>query len=161
AAAPSPTVAPPPAGLLPGGWQNQDVGTPGVAGYTTSAGSQFTVRGAGADIWNTADAFQYAYRALGGDGQLVARVTAVQSTNPFAKAGVMLRESGASNARHVILDVKPDGGVELMTRSDAGGQTTFVAGGSNALPVWVKLVRSGSTITGYTSRDGSSWSAVG
>ena len=34
---------------------------------------QFTVAGAGADIWDTADAFRYVYQPLAGDGQIIAR----------------------------------------------------------------------------------------
>jgi hypothetical protein len=38
----------------------------------------FTVSGAGADIWGTADSFHFAYTALNGDGQIVARVTSAR-----------------------------------------------------------------------------------
>src|SRR5215831_21328247 len=76
---------------LPSGWQNQDVGNVGLAGsasYNASSGVM-TISGAGADIWGTADAFQFAYRSQAGDDYFMARVTSIQNTNQLAKAGVM------------------------------------------------------------------------
>src|SRR5262249_52798353 len=131
---------------LPSPWQNQDVGTVGQAGSTSYSGGVFTVRGAGADIWGTADAFQFPYHTLSGDRYLVARVTSMQNTSAFAKAGIMLRSSTAANAAEVLLDVKPDGGVEFMARSSQGGSTTWFGGLGTAGPAWLMLVRSGSTI---------------
>ena len=40
----------------------------------------------------------------------------------------MLRKSYDASAAHVVLDVKPDGGVEFMIRAQDGGTTQFVAG---------------------------------
>jgi regulation of enolase protein 1 (concanavalin A-like superfamily) len=48
-----------------------------------------------------------------------------------------------------------------MTRSAAGAQTTFLAGGFRTLPAWLRLTRSGSTFTGAVSADGSSWTPLG
>jgi hypothetical protein len=61
----------------------------------------------------------------------------------------------------VILDVEPGGNVEFMTRSAAGDSTSWLAGASRSIPVWLKLVRSGTTVTGYVSADGSAWTGVG
>jgi hypothetical protein len=85
----------------------------------------------------------------------------MQNTNPSAKAGVMLRESLAPNAAHVVLNIKPNGGIEFMTRSSTGAQTTYLAGSTSGLPEFVGFVRNGSTVTGYVSSNGSSWTAVG
>ncbi|HXD74729.1 MAG TPA: hypothetical protein VN628_13370, partial [Vicinamibacterales bacterium] len=98
---------------------------------------------------------------LAGDVQLVARVTAVENTNTYAKAGIMLRDSTAAGAAHVILDVRPNGNVEFMTRSTANGQTTWLASTTQTTPVWLKLTRSGSTVTGYVSVNGTTWTPVG
>jgi hypothetical protein len=103
----------------------------------------------------------------GGDGALVARVVSERDTNTFAKAGLMIRNAdsasspGAETKADVILDIKPDGGLEFMSRSQTGGDTTYLGGGgSHAFPIWLKLVRSGDTITGYFSDDGVNWSPV-
>jgi PKD repeat protein len=148
-------------GGLPSPWQNQDVGSTGQAGSASFANGAFTVNGSGADIWDTTDGFQYVYQPHAGDGQIVAKVTALQNTNMFAKAGVMLRETTAAGAVHVILDVRPDGSVEFMTRQTTGGATSYLGGAVQTPPTWLKLVRAGSTVTGYVSQNGSSWTAVG
>jgi regulation of enolase protein 1 (concanavalin A-like superfamily)/phosphatidylserine/phosphatidylglycerophosphate/cardiolipin synthase-like enzyme len=148
-------------GGLPSPWVNQDVGSTGVAGSASYSNGAFTVSGAGADIWGSADAFQFASQGLSGDGTIVARVTAEQNTSTYAKAGVMIRQSLSATSPHVILDVRPDGTVEFMTRTADGGSTTFISGSTQAFPAWLKLVRTGSTVAAFTSGDGSTWKAVG
>ncbi len=148
-------------GLLPSPWTTQDVGSVGLAGGASYANGVFTVKGSGADIWGTADAFQAVSQPLIGDATVVARVTSVQNTNTFAKAGLMLRDSLAASAAHVVLDVRPNGAIEFMTRSGNGGSTAWLSGASQAAPVWLKLVRSGSTVTGYVSTTGTTWMQVG
>src|SRR6185369_10198877 len=86
--------------------------------------------GAGSDIWGTADSFRYVYQTLQGDGAILAHVSAEDAVNPFAKVGVMFRATVDADSPEVILDVKPDGGLEFMTRSAVGGDTVFLAGGS-------------------------------
>ena len=146
---------------LPSPWQSQDVGATGQTGSSILGDTTFTIRGAGADIWGTADAFQFAYQTLDGDGQIVARLAGMQNTNSFAKAGLMLRTSVAANSAHVIIDVNPTGNIEFMTRSTTGGSTSWLTGATQAAPVWLKLVRAGSTVTGYMSPDGNTWTQVG
>ena len=143
------------------GFTHQDVGAVGVTGNSTLSGSTWTVKGAGADIWGTADAFQFNYQQLTGDGTLIARVAAIQNTNTFAKAGIMIRESLNANAAHVILDVRPTNDVEFMTRPSTGAQTSYIAGAIQAPPTWLKLQRAGSTITASVSANGTSWTTVG
>jgi phosphatidylserine/phosphatidylglycerophosphate/cardiolipin synthase-like enzyme/regulation of enolase protein 1 (concanavalin A-like superfamily) len=146
---------------LPSPWLNQDVGSVGIAGSTSFGGGVFTVKGAGGDIWGAADAFQFAYQAFSGDGQIVARVASMQNTNSNAKAGLMFRGNLTAGSAHVMIDVEPNGNIEFMTRSTSGGQTSWLAGATRAAPVWLKLVRSGSTVTGFMSTDGSTWTTVG
>jgi PLD-like domain len=148
-------------GGLPSPWTNQDVGSTGRTGSASFASGTFTVSGAGANIWGTSDAFQYVSQSVNGDAQIVARVASIQNTNTFAKAGVMLRQSTAANAAHVILDVRPDGSIEFMTRSSTGGDTTYLAGAFQPAPAWLRLSRSGSTVTGSVSANGASWTTVG
>ena len=73
----------------------------------------------------------------------------------------MIRESLTAGAAHVVLGVKPGGGSEFMKRSATGGTTAYLAGGTANVPVWLKLVRVGSTVTGYSSIDGMTWTQVG
>jgi hypothetical protein len=134
-------------GVLPAPWTIADIGDVGQAGRATGSGGNFDVVAAGADIWGAADSFSYVYQPFTGDGSITATIRSLQNTSPFAKAGVMIRASTAPGAANVILDVKPDGGIEFMVRSTDGTSTQFISGTFATLPVNLQLVRQGSTIT--------------
>jgi hypothetical protein len=119
------------------------------------------VQGAGTDIWGNADGFQFVDRPVNGDAEIVARITSLQNTSTFAKAGVMFRESLDPGAADVVLDLRPNGGVEFMSRSASGSTTTFIAGGVQAAPAWLKLTLNGRTVTASVSANGTAWSIVG
>jgi hypothetical protein len=146
------------------GGSSSDIGDVGTAGYATYDGSigRFFVSGAGSDIWGTADSFHYVQFGLFEDSQLTARVfiNASSTTNAFAKAGLTF--GGATpDAARVILDVKPDGGIEFMARSTAGAPMAFVAGSSASTTVWLRLTRAADLFTGEMSPDGQTWTTVG
>ena len=146
---------------LPTPWSNQDVGATGLASSVSLASGTFTAAGSGADIWGTTDGFQFVSQPVNGDTQIVARVATIQNTNSYAKAGVMLRESTGAGAAHVLLDVRPNGSVEFMSRPSNGASTNYIAGGTQSLPGWLKLTRSGTTVTGWVSANGTVWTQIG
>jgi regulation of enolase protein 1 (concanavalin A-like superfamily) len=92
---------------------------------------------------------------------LVGRLTGVQNTNTYAKAGLMIRASNAPDAPHVILDVRPSGDLEFMTRASAGDVTTFLGTAFQPTPTWLRLTRSGTTVTADVSADGGAWATIG
>jgi len=138
-----------------------DVGSVGVAGSTTVASGTVTLMGSGVDIWGTSDSFQFAYRRMTGDGSVTARVVSQQSTDTWAKAGVMIRDGLGADARHVFVGVTPTMGVAFHTRTTTGGATSYAAGGSGAAPYWVRLTRAGNNVTAYSAPDGKTWSSIG
>lgn len=142
-------------------WQQNDIGSVSLEGSAAVDGTTLSVTGDGADIWGVNDAFHYVYRVASTEGEIVARVTSLQNTSPFAKAGVMFRADLTSNAPHVMLDVKPDGGIEFMSRPSNAAPTTFIAGAVQQLPAWLRLQRSGSHFTASISSDGASWTPIG
>ena len=146
---------------VPAPWVTQDVGPVSAAGSASASAGAFTLTGSGADIWGTMDAFRYVYQPLAGDGQISARVTSLQNTNTYAKAGLMLRASTNGDAVDVIVDARPNGNIEFMTRTASGGATTFVANATQTFPAWLKLSRVGATVTGFVSSDGTTWTQVG
>jgi hypothetical protein len=145
-------------------WISQDIGSPGVAGTTAFVPSTgvFTIEGGGTDIWGGSDKFRYV-RATGGlvgDGEIVCRVNSVENTDPWAKAGLMIRETTAANSRHATLFISYGGRAALQSRATAGGATVSTSQAA-AAPRWIRLVRSGNTFTGYHGADGVNWSLVG
>jgi endoglucanase Acf2 len=148
-------------GTLPSPWQQAGVGSVTPAGSASHSSGTFTLRGSGADIWGTADAFHYVYQTLNGNGEIRARVTGVQNTNAWAKAGVMIRESLGAGSRHAFVCLTPGNGLAFQRRLSTGGTSTHTSGGTAAAPVWVRLTRDGNTFTAFRSADGASWTQVG
>jgi hypothetical protein len=146
---------------LPSGWNSLDIGAVGAAGSATYSGGTFTVAGAGADIWGTADAFRFAYTTLTGDGAVVARVASEQAVANWTKAGVMIRETLDPGSRQALMLVSPGKGTAFQRRVDTNGVSTSTSGAFVTAPYYVKLTRTGSTVSAFTSPDGSSWSLVG
>jgi regulation of enolase protein 1 (concanavalin A-like superfamily) len=147
----------------PPAWTHQDIGAVGAAGTATYAPSTsvFSVKGGGADIWGTADAFHYAYQTMSGDGALVARVASVQNVNAWTKAGVMIRETLAPGSANALMLVSWSKGLSFQRRQTAGGPTVSTAGALGGAPYWVKLERVGNTFNAYSSPDGATWTLVG
>jgi hypothetical protein len=83
-------------------WQFTDVGAVGIAGNAQqpSPFSGMTVSGAGSDIWGTGDGFAFVHQPLR-DGGVFANLTSEGNTNPFAKAGVMIRQTSWDRSRRI------------------------------------------------------------
>ncbi len=151
----------PASAALPDGWSSEDVGSVGVPGSGDHAEGTFTVSGSGADVWGTSDELQFVSRTLTGDGTIVARVTAVDAVDPWAKVGVMIRESVSAASAHAFMLVSPGRGLAFQRRVSAGGVSTNTGGGSGTAPAWVRLTRTGHVVTAYRSVDGLTWTPVG
>jgi regulation of enolase protein 1 (concanavalin A-like superfamily) len=149
------------ASLVPLSVDIGDVGIAGIAATETNS-TAFTVQAGGADIWGTADAFNYYYQFLKDDGQMVVKVNSLENTAAFAKAGLMIRDGIDPSAAHALLDVTPSGLLELLTRETAGAETRWIGGLSpSPFPIWLKLARSATTITASASHDGLTWQQMG
>ena len=88
---------------VPSPWQSADVGSPlmpGTADYSPSS-QTFYIDGAGADVYGTNDQFHYVYQPLNGDGTIVARLRYQTNSSPWAKAGVMIKESTTTGSKYV------------------------------------------------------------
>jgi hypothetical protein len=150
-------------GLLgPRPWTTQDIGSVGTPGSTKNfSQADFALEAAGADIWGTADAFRFAHTPLSGDGEVIAQVVSLENTNPWAKAGVMIRESLNPNATNAFMAFTPGNGFSFQRRTTTGGSSASTSGGAATSPAWVKVVRSGNIFTGHRSTNGIHWTQVG
>lgn len=150
-----------PSDPLPLGWIAADLGTPAVAGSTVLSGGVYTIEAGGVDIWDTTDEGHFLYRPVTGDVDVVARVTAVGTADPWSKAGVMLRASLAGEAANAGLFVPATSGIlGFQRRRDTGG-TTVSTNASGQAPVWVKIERRGSVVTAFYSITGTTWISMG
>jgi hypothetical protein len=142
-------------------WTSTDVGTVGLSGSAVNSAASWTMHGSGADIWGANDAFQFLHRPANRSGFIVARIANLQAANGFAKAGIMLRASVDANAATAILDVKPDGSIEFMTRAATGASMQYIDGtADHGWPVWLRLGWTSGTVIASTSTDGGRWTVL-
>ncbi len=114
----------------------------------------------GTDIWNNADEFRYAYKSLSGNGSMVVRVDSIVNSDPWAKAGIMIRESLEPGSTHAFVCVPAANSISFQRRPvvDAASASTDTTG--LAAPYWVKLTRTGDVFTAQTSPDGATWTDI-
>ena len=109
-----------------------------------------------------------------GDGGITVRVTSltgVVSSNqlngpvtaglqPWSKAGIIIKASTRPGSAYAAIMVTGGHGVRMQDDyvDDVAGSPDPV---SVASPAWLRLVRTGDTITGYESADGVRWTRVG
>jgi probable HAF family extracellular repeat protein len=146
------------------GWMSADVGALSISGTSVDDHGVWTIQGAGADIWGTADAFQFLSRQTTAlNVRLVVQVDDLQNTNPFAKSGLMLRSSLDPAAATAILDMKPSGEIEFMLRGLDGGQMVYRGGAFATTPVWLRIdyfSTPAQTVEAFVSTDGITWMTI-
>ena len=143
-----------------GTWNSSDVGSPSVAGAFSNSGGTLMLSGAGSDVWGNADQFRYAYQTVTGDVEIIARLSAFQSSDAWAKAGVMIRQSTAAGAAHGFALMSGGNGVAYQRRPSANGSSYSTVGVRRFAPGWVRLVREGNLVSAYESDNGSTWTLV-
>jgi regulation of enolase protein 1 (concanavalin A-like superfamily) len=155
----APPAIPPPGPLPDLSWLSRDIrSTPGT---TTVKDSSVVLTASGDDIWGTQDGMRMRYKRVTGNGTITARVASMTTPDGWTKAGVMLRNSLDAGSVHGFgMAAKGQGYVDMQWRDTTNGGSNW--GGGNVLPVpqWVRLTRSGTTVTFLTSPDGLVWTTV-
>jgi hypothetical protein len=128
--------------------------------FLVNADGSITMGAGGADIWDNADQFRFAFKQLSGDGSIVARVDNMIATDGWAKVGVMIRESLEAGSRHAAVVVTPSNGVSFLNRPTPDGASVQINQTGFAAPYWVKLTRTGNTFTAQRSADGVTWTSI-
>ena len=130
-----------------------------VSSFTEEPDGKYTMTASGTDIWAAADEFHFAFKQVTGPGAIIAKVESLEHTDPWAKAGVMIRDTLDADSRNAAVLVTPENGVRFQYRSAAGAITQrYFAEGITA-PQWVKLERTaGGLVRAYYSEDGATWS---
>ena len=118
-----------------------------VGSFVEAPASTYTMTATGADIWNDADEFHYAFKTLTGPGSIVAKVLSVDNTDAWAKAGVMIRETLAAGSKFAAVYITPGNGCRFQARTDSDVDATSDTSVATAeqtvivAPYWVKLER--------------------
>jgi hypothetical protein len=121
------------------------------------------------------DRFWFLHQELGPEGTITARMTSMSGTItypppdhdeivpglvPWAKSGVIVKDGLRQGSRYAAVAMTGRHGVHFQHgyRHDVTGR----AGGVSAeSPRWLRLTRSGDTVTGAESADGVQWQTVG
>jgi len=148
-------------GVLPAPWRGEDLGSARLAGAATCHSGLFRLRSWGTNIFGESDAFHFVYKPITGDSEIVARVLQVQSSAPWAKAGLMMRESLAADSRAVLLAMTPGRAGMFQWRETKGDATLGEEQRGMFVPSWIKLRREGDVFTAAKSRNGRQWSPAG
>lgn len=167
---PPPIIAPPipnlpdtaPSDPPPAGWALTPVNSPLPAGGYLA--SPPTLVAGGSDIWTNDDSFLFLSQSRDGDFEVSVTLTAFGDTDRYAKAGLMVRTSAAKDAAHVFVNLFPNKNLGFSTRPAIGARMTeaqFDAPAQNGLPIRLKLVRKGDTVTAYSARGTAEFERVG
>ncbi|MFD9946858.1 hypothetical protein ACFWYW_00355 [Nonomuraea sp. NPDC059023] len=151
-----------------------------VATSRATCGNQTTEEPCPAPILGPAgqaveDKFYFVHQSLRGDGSITARVNGmtgrikeppppgtgagpppVPGLVPWAKAGVMVKDGLRRGSRYAAIMVTAGHGVRMQHDF-----TEDVAGSAGGYPRWLRLTRTGDTLTGFESADGEKWTEVG
>jgi hypothetical protein len=126
-----------------------------------------------------ADTYEFVHHTLAGNGTITAQITSLTGVTatsqanvqgsasashpglaPWAKAGLLVTSSTRQGSAYAAVMATGSHGIRFQwnyTHDSAGPRGAV----TKAAPRWVRLVRSGDTITGYTSADGYRWTEAG
>ena len=133
------------------------VGTQAVTpGHSVAAGV-YTISAAGSGIPSsgTPDDFYFVNIPASGSVTITARVRSVEAVNGSnSRAGVMIRESAAADARSVFCGVTSQNSGRFIYRATAATNAANSTG-TAVQPCWVRITRSGNTFTAQIAPDSS------
>ncbi|WP_182876990.1 hypothetical protein [Microbispora sp. H10670] len=127
----------------------------------------------GPDGTAVSDKYYFVHQPLKGNGAVTARVSDLtgqmrmpdavpgvrnvkEGVVPWAKAGLLVRQSLKQGTPYAAVMLTGEHGVRMQY-----DYTHDVAGDPHDGPRWLRLTRSGETVTGYESDDGRTWTEVG
>lgn len=147
---------------IPTEWTKNDINNPGrsFAGYDSSTG-KITIFTSAADIWGMQRQAAYISRngnntdKLTGDFEIYTKITKLNATNGWAKAGLMIRQSSEPDSPYVLLALTEANNTVFEYNFD---QRVIV--GKDTAPLWLKLKRNGDIFTAYFSDNGAEWFTI-
>lgn len=143
-------------------WQSQDFNTTYPGSTSENADGSLDIEAGGSDIWGTADSYRFVFKQFSGNFDIRCRVKALTLTDPWAKVGVMVRQSMSVGSSHAFMCATGSNGFAFQRRTIDNEESAHIGAGALEYPnAWVRLVRNGSNFIALTSTDGAVWHAVG
>ena len=141
---------------LPVGWsvtEWKNTNTPAAwASYRSGA---YTLQGAGRNISGRADDGAMASKLVSGNFEAVAKITNMDASSKYAGAGIMVRKSLDEDSPQGFIYLTKENGSYFQYRDATGNSSRNRVGDrEERVPMYIKLRRYGSNVTGYTSTTG-------
>lgn len=106
-------------------WAAADIGKVETTGATTVySDDKITVKGSGKLIGN-ADTFQYAYKKLSGDGEIVVKLDSATLVDNHAFSGIMIRNDLKADSAAVALGLSATKAYEWKEKNETGKEVTY------------------------------------
>jgi autotransporter-associated beta strand protein len=146
---------------LPAGWRSADFGdytATGSAAYSAT-NDTWTVQGAGLGDFTLNRTLaqggrRFTYRSILGNGEIRARLT---SASGDYQVGLMIADDAAPATEFVRIESTG----RVLSSGDQWDYhaelAEYASAGAKTVPIWLRLVRSNSLFTAYTSTDGVNW----
>lgn len=147
-------------GNIPFPWKKEDVGNGKMRGNVEFVGSVVKLFSGGRSVQEAEDACHFVYKPVKGDSEIVVRVLQVRRSGPHARAGIMMRELLAPEAKHVALSLTTGQGGQFTWREEAGASGQSLPRPGLVAPYYIKMRRDGDTFTGFRSANGRNWNVV-
>jgi ABC-type transport system involved in multi-copper enzyme maturation permease subunit len=166
-------------GLFAAGNANSScTNSPNGPTLTGKACLPYIPHGPGGEV--VSDSFNFAHQPLTGNGTMTVRVISLTGQHPnitnghgprvgsalagglapWSKVGIIIKQSLHQGSAYAAMMVTGSNGVRMQYNYT--GDTAGLPGTVSAAdPRWLRLTRSGDTITGYDSTDGTHWTQVG
>ena len=146
-------------------WAQSDVGPVGVAGGScfNDSTERFSIIASGNDIWGNADQFHFMHQTLQGDGEVMVRVVNIGNTHPYAKGGLMVRETLDPGSPHVSVLMNQTQKAMHYRKTPSAATELAPNGWTMANPsnqIFMRLVRVGNVFATFTSPEGRSWDYI-
>lgn len=146
-------------------WTLQTVGSinGGLPGGASIANGLFGISDRNGDIASgSTEAFTFLWLPWSGNGTLTARVRSFSNpSDASAKVGLMFRESLAAGARQSSIYLLANGSATFARKTTLNGTLSVTTATGRLIPEWIRISRSGTSYTAFSSDDGVSWSQVG
>ena len=128
------------------GWNVMDLNGAMGGGLVNLSNGVFELYGAGEDIWNSSDQFRFMNRKVSGDFEVSVTLDAMEDTETYTKAGLMVRQALSPDSATVLLTVFPGGGTQVAERDAAGENMKGEDGPKGAIKGKLTIARRGNVL---------------
>jgi hypothetical protein len=145
---------------LPSGWMKKDIGTTGTA--TVSNGVLTITNTNGRDVWCDIYEATHVYKnsTVSGDFVAVTKVTDQRNNDEWGRIGITIQNYLEEKNYNGMVNVfaSPSNGYVITWLDDYNvAPCSYNNSGSSTYPVYLKLVRSNFSVSGWYSIDGNQW----